>query len=60
MVDNQIDMKEDLKNKVKEGWLSKESKFLRTWRKYTSLIDHSYREFEWDQCEFVLMFRLVI
>lgn len=32
MVDS-VDIHEDLKNIVKEGWLEKESKFLRSWRK---------------------------
>jgi len=32
MVDS-VSLNNDLKNIVKEGWLEKESKFLKTWRK---------------------------
>lgn len=32
MVDNGIPMLEDLKSIIKEGWLEKESKFLKAWR----------------------------
>ena len=31
-------MMEDLKNIMKEGYLEKESKFLKSWRKYSVLI----------------------
>ena len=30
----QSNILDDIKNKVKEGWLEKESKFLKSWRKY--------------------------
>lgn len=30
----QGNMLDDLKNIMKEGWLEKESRFLKTWRKY--------------------------
>ena len=33
MVDPGVNMHEDLKNILKEGWLEKESKYLKAWRK---------------------------
>ncbi|KAL4484246.1 hypothetical protein ABPG72_003530 [Tetrahymena utriculariae] len=40
MVDT-IDLHEDLKSIVKEGWLEKESKFLRSWRKRWFVLTNS-------------------
>lgn len=38
---------DDLKNIMKEGWLEKESKFLKTWRKYNNKKKNLYNKRRW-------------